>query len=212
MYYSIWLKNVWFFFEKLDLGGPSSRSKVKVKVTEDGPWVILLYKLDLKCVCQLESKLCDTMWFWRYLWRHFDVTWRHGDEINTDPQSVCKVLWFDMLPDIVWEKSKFHRKFDLDLSYEGQGQISSSRSHQGQMSKVNVTFEADLDMLSCEINTKALQELKPEFWQIMWYWRHIWHHCDVQWLLSKKIYTLVGHQHCNSLCMYMHMWLWGATT
>ena len=36
-------------------------------------------------------------------------------------------------------------------------------------------------MLSYGFNTKALWQLEPKLWAIMWFWRHLWRHCDVQW-------------------------------
>ena len=41
-------------------------------------------------------------------------------------------------------------------------------------------------MLSYELNTKALWQLQPELWPIMWFLRHWWRHCDVQWRRTAK--------------------------
>ena len=41
-------------------------------------------------------------------------------------------------------------------------------------------------MLSYELNMEALWQLEPELWPIMWFWRHLWRHCDVQWRRTAK--------------------------
>ena len=58
------------FFRKFRPGANFSRSKSKVtvKVMSDGPWVMLSDKLNLKCLWQLELKLCSNMCFSPFAW------------------------------------------------------------------------------------------------------------------------------------------------
>ena len=41
-------------------------------------------------------------------------------------------------------------------------------------------------MLSNKANIMFLRQLEPELWPILWFWRHVWRHCDVQWRRTAK--------------------------
>ena len=55
------------------------------------------------------------------------------------------------------------------------GHSTRSRSH------------SKLPWTSFHINLRRrLWQLEPKLWAIMWFWRHLWRHCDVQWRRTGK--------------------------
>ena len=97
-------------------------------------------------------------------------------KLNTNSQwqlesELWPIMWF-------WRHVWRHCACIFDLAQPW----SRSRSNV----KVKVTFEAPFNMLSHELNTKDLWQLGPELWSIMYFQRHLWRHCDVQWRRTGK--------------------------
>ena len=84
---------------------------------------------------------------------------------------------------LIWYTTRYERpKFEFFEIFDLERPYSRSRSKV----KVRLTFETLKDMLSNELNRKDLWQLELEIWSIMWFWRHLRRHCDVQWRRTVK--------------------------
>ena len=52
--------------------------------------------------------------------------------------------------------------------------------------KVKVRDDPPWRNIRYALNIKSLWQLVPELWTIMWFWRHLWRHIDVQWRRTVK--------------------------
>ena len=83
-----------------------SRSKATVKVMSDGPWAMLWDKLNLKCLWQLELKLCQYMCFSPFVW-----PWTWPLTLNSQKLIDCSLEHEQSSHQISWDSVKYFQSY-----------------------------------------------------------------------------------------------------